>query len=299
MIENILKFCKCVELQSITRAAIELGISQPAITNSIKTLENHYGTKLLIRTSRYVKPTTEGEELYRKSKGMIEKYKEIENLFTSGKPTVNHQLRIGLYENSGLIFLKRVQKIVKKDLGDIDLKIYLYNEIELVKLLEKQQIDFAILPLSDASEGLMKNYRADFFYEEELIPVVNRKVYKRISNDINNLNKEKFITYPSGSYTDIKICDFLEKYSIDAKFYCYSQNQYFMKMMIKQSEYVGFLPKNMVVKSLALKSLYHLDLFNQGVYRQTYVLYSPLFNKQDFKGKEFIDLLLDSYKIYT
>lgn len=49
---------------SITQAAGELAISQPAVSQSMKQLENLLGTKLFIRASKGVQLTAEGELLY-------------------------------------------------------------------------------------------------------------------------------------------------------------------------------------------------------------------------------------------
>lgn len=49
---------------SITQAASELAISQPAVSQSMKQLENLLGTKLFIRASKGVQLTAEGELLY-------------------------------------------------------------------------------------------------------------------------------------------------------------------------------------------------------------------------------------------
>ena len=51
-------------VRSITRAAEELFTSQPAITRTIKNLENELGTKLFIRSKRGVELTREGQILY-------------------------------------------------------------------------------------------------------------------------------------------------------------------------------------------------------------------------------------------
>lgn len=49
---------------SITQAASELAISQPAVSQSMKQLENVLGTKLFTRASKGVQLTAEGELLY-------------------------------------------------------------------------------------------------------------------------------------------------------------------------------------------------------------------------------------------
>lgn len=68
-------FYYVAKYRSLTAAAEQLAISQPAVSQAVKMLENGVGTKLFIRTSRGVRLTTEGEILARYvSKG----YEQIE-----------------------------------------------------------------------------------------------------------------------------------------------------------------------------------------------------------------------------
>lgn len=50
--------------QSITRAAEELSISQPAVSQAIRNLENALGTSLFVRTSKGMRLSAEGAVLY-------------------------------------------------------------------------------------------------------------------------------------------------------------------------------------------------------------------------------------------
>lgn len=49
--------------RSFTRAAVKLGMSQPALSRAMRSLEEHLGVRLLARTTRSVSPTEAGEHL--------------------------------------------------------------------------------------------------------------------------------------------------------------------------------------------------------------------------------------------
>lgn len=61
-------FIRTVEKGSITSAARDLGVSQPAITKHISNLERHVQARLLERSSKSVRPTVHGLELYEASR---------------------------------------------------------------------------------------------------------------------------------------------------------------------------------------------------------------------------------------
>ncbi|HDS1733297.1 LysR family transcriptional regulator [Pseudomonas sp. BP8] len=52
--------------RSFTRAAAQLGVSQSALSHTIRTLEARLGVRLLTRTTRSVTPTEAGEQLFQK-----------------------------------------------------------------------------------------------------------------------------------------------------------------------------------------------------------------------------------------
>ena len=63
-LESYKVFYYVAKEKSITLAARELMISQPAVSQSIKLLEGQIGTALFVRTSKGVKLTREGELLF-------------------------------------------------------------------------------------------------------------------------------------------------------------------------------------------------------------------------------------------
>lgn len=61
-------FIRTVEKGSITAAARDLGVSQPAVTKHISNLEKHVQARLLERSSKSIRPTAQGLELYEASR---------------------------------------------------------------------------------------------------------------------------------------------------------------------------------------------------------------------------------------
>jgi DNA-binding transcriptional LysR family regulator len=64
-------FVRVVELGSLSAAARDLGLSQPAVSQQMAALEKHLGTRLLHRTTRQVTVTATGEDYYRQAKNIL------------------------------------------------------------------------------------------------------------------------------------------------------------------------------------------------------------------------------------
>ena len=64
-LNDLLSFLAVAREQSFTRAAAKLGVSQSALSHTIRGLEARLGLRLLARTTRSVAPTEAGERLFR------------------------------------------------------------------------------------------------------------------------------------------------------------------------------------------------------------------------------------------
>ena len=64
-------FCAVVERKSFSRAAEQLGVTQPAVSLQVRSLEQRLGQTLLDRSGRRVEPTEAGRRLYRSAQRML------------------------------------------------------------------------------------------------------------------------------------------------------------------------------------------------------------------------------------
>jgi DNA-binding transcriptional LysR family regulator len=68
---QLASFCAVVEQQSFSLAAEQLGVTQPAVSLQIRSLEKRLGRRLLDRSGRRVEPTEAGLQLYRSAQRML------------------------------------------------------------------------------------------------------------------------------------------------------------------------------------------------------------------------------------
>jgi DNA-binding transcriptional LysR family regulator len=68
---QLASFCAVVDHQSFSLAAEQLGVTQPAVSLQIRSLEKRLGRRLLDRSGRRVEPTEAGQRLYRSAQRML------------------------------------------------------------------------------------------------------------------------------------------------------------------------------------------------------------------------------------
>src|SRR5216117_4236611 len=69
--KQLAAFCAVVERKSFSQAAERLGVTQPAVSLQIRSLEKRLGRQLLDRSGRRVEPTEAGLRLYRGAQRLL------------------------------------------------------------------------------------------------------------------------------------------------------------------------------------------------------------------------------------
>ena len=72
-------FCAVARLHSITQAAAELYVTQPAVSSAIKELEKEFNVSLFNRSKNHLTLTKEGELFYQKAQKLLAEYKQTLN----------------------------------------------------------------------------------------------------------------------------------------------------------------------------------------------------------------------------
>ena len=97
-------FLRVVERGSFSRAAGELGISQPTASRRVDELERALGTRLLVRRARGVVPTPTGERVFAEARRMDTSALAAMRM-VSGEPTTVRRVRIAATEGLGAVWL--------------------------------------------------------------------------------------------------------------------------------------------------------------------------------------------------
>lgn len=74
-------FCVAARYHNITKAAKELFVTQPSISNAIKALEEEFGVNLFFRNNNKLTLTPEGELFYKSSEELLAHADSVESEF--------------------------------------------------------------------------------------------------------------------------------------------------------------------------------------------------------------------------
>lgn len=151
-IQEIRLFVRVVDLGSFSRAALEAGIGQPAVTKQIKKMEQNLGARLLHRTTHGVSPTEIGLLYYEKCKMICHLADEANSVGSLLQTQAQGAIRI----SSSVAFGRRVMAplIMKFMRMNPHLHVELNCDDRYVNLVE-QGVDVAIRlgKLADSTLG--------------------------------------------------------------------------------------------------------------------------------------------------
>ncbi|HBY63612.1 MAG TPA: LysR family transcriptional regulator [Solibacterales bacterium] len=148
-------FCAVARSGSFTKAAEDLGIAQPSLSEQIARLEQSFGAPLFERLNRRIELTPLGEAIVGKAQALLEDAAALPDHFERARQGVRGPLRVGSIPTILPYFLAPRLKGFTDRYRDIDLHVREGTTSELVEQLLEGLIDIAVLSLPVAGAGLV------------------------------------------------------------------------------------------------------------------------------------------------
>ena len=122
-LESLKMFCDVVETGSFSRAAQLNHVTQSAVSQQIRALENRYEQKLLSRSARQVTPTPAGERLFRGCKEILARFGEVEQEIREQSAEIAGTCTVSTIYSVGLHELQNIQKGLLKTHPKVNMRL--------------------------------------------------------------------------------------------------------------------------------------------------------------------------------
>ncbi len=132
-----------VDNGSISGAARAQGLTATAVSQRIRALEQEFGTKLLVRSGHSALPSKTCLNLLPQARGLIQQSAKLKRDF--GSSVLSGPFRIGAIETALFQLIPAVVKNLSRDAPNCDLSVMPGTSIQLYQMLEKDQIDLAVI----------------------------------------------------------------------------------------------------------------------------------------------------------
>ena len=270
-------FYEVAKCGSISKGAQQLMISQPAVSQSIQTLEDELGGKLFIRTQKGVVLTNEGKELYSYIKDGMTYFINGTNKFMSLKNLESGVLNIGasasISENYLMSYLSKFRKLYP------NVKITIVNDLtdNLLKELRNGNLDIVIASIQNNIKDLKIEYICDL-----------HDIF--VSSKKDSLDKlDNLLLQKSPSVTRVHFDKYISdnNYEFDCKMEIVSHR--LLVNFIENGFGIGLVTKEYVKEKLG-KTLFEVDTKYKIPSRKlSYAIKDDVY--PTFSTKKFIELL--------
>jgi len=278
-------FLTVIKEKSFSKASAKLGISQPAVTQQIKFIEEYLDTKIVERKKNGIKLTKEGEDLYRIAirldKAISSSEKELLKIINKEFTFIlGASFAIGNY-----VIPPFIGKIKDKIDNEVYLRVGLSEDI--IEQLEDKKIDIALIESPIFRDGII--YRE--WIEDELVIFSNQPLPKYLKRE--DMYKFDWICRDESSHTRKLTSEVFEEIGVE----CSSFNVIGVvgsPTAIKESilhadpnaprPVVSVMSRNVIGEEIASGRLYEARIKNFNIKRKFYVAYS-----KERKHDAFID----------
>ncbi len=282
-------FLTVVREKSFSKASAKLGISQPAVTQQIKFLEDYLETKIVERKKNGIRLTKEGEEVYRIAQKME---RCINNAEKELFKIINKEITfiIGASFTIGNYVLPEVLNNIKQAINnDVFIKVEVSEKI-LNEVLDKK-CDIGLIESPIFKDGLI--YRE--WMEDELVLFSNTPLPKYIKkDDLYNFN---WICREEGSHTRKMVSELFESMGVECKnFNVISEVssstavvQTILRSPVnKDNPTVSIISKYAIASEVESGKLYEARIKGHKLKRKFFIVYT-----KDRKHDAFIEKVVD------
>ena len=150
-------FCSVVSEGSMTLAASRLKITQPAVSQQVRHLEKEFGVKLLVRDSRKIQPTVQGQLLYQTANKILNQMGNLKHSLKAISLNLSGEnIEFSTINSIGMHLVSPVIANFLKLSSNMKLSLFYGTGEVVIQRMKKQALDLVIMP------DLRQEYGRDF-----------------------------------------------------------------------------------------------------------------------------------------
>ncbi len=272
--------------RSFSKASAKLGISQPAVTQQIKYIENYLEAKIIDRKKNGIKLTPEGEELY---KVVTQLEKSIVSLEKDVLKIIKKEMTFRLaasYTIGSYVIPGECLNSISESIGN-DVTLSIDTTDKIIEGLRDRKFDVGLIESPLFDDSLI--YRE--WFDDELVIFSNTPLPKTINTE--ELYEYKWVCREEGSHTRKLISEVFEELSVSCKsFNVLSEvsNTTAALQSVKRAKKdedqptVSVISKHAIADEVARGELFESRVYGFTMSRKFYIVYT-----KENKNNVFID----------
>ncbi|HVZ35404.1 MAG TPA: selenium metabolism-associated LysR family transcriptional regulator, partial [Polyangiaceae bacterium] len=148
-------FCRVYKERSFSRAATELGLTQPTVSVHIKDLEDSLGTPVFNRLGREIEPTEAGRYLYEHSRPLLSLKRNVADKMTAFLNRVEGVLVVGASSVPGEFLLPAVLTAFHAEHPAVRVRLRISDTAETIEDLRHGDIEVGVVGATQQDDDLL------------------------------------------------------------------------------------------------------------------------------------------------
>ena len=270
-LETLKVFCDVVETKSFSIAASQNYVTQSAVSQQIRMLEEKYGKQLLERTRGNVQLTPAGEILYQVSKEIVQRYQDLESRLQDVAKVVAGTVRVATVHSIGLYELSTQLKRFLKAYPQVQLQLGYSRSSKIYEDALKGGIDLDIVAYPNRRPGITTIP----LREDRLVLVVppTHAFAKHRTISTNRLAGEALVGFDRDIPTRRETDRVLRKHGIDPRYVTELDNVEVMKRVVEIGLGIAILPEQAVRPEVKGGTLVSVQLSDEVFPRQLGIIH--------------------------
>lgn len=252
-LQQLTTFCTVLAEGSMTAAAEKLFLTQPAVSQQIRNLEEEMGVDLLVRGVRQVKPTLQGQILFDYAKRILHLTQQAQVAIQTMSHEVSGHLRIGTLNSIGLFLVSPIIGMFLKHNSKLQIKLVYGTGEKIISDMRNNLVDVVVLPDLKSEFGIeFPDFEKRFLFRDEIWLVGSG----RDTTLPSTIEMRHFNSKPIISFTDrypsfrIQLDRKLQELKMEVAPVFETDNVGTLKRVIESGLGWGFLPSHAIKKQV-------------------------------------------------
>jgi DNA-binding transcriptional LysR family regulator len=161
-------FCEVVDRKSFSQAAERLGVTQPAVSLQVRSLEKRLGTRLLDRSGRRVEPTEAGHRLYRAAQRMLALEGQLYEELAGDDGALRGELVLGASTGPGGTVVPVLLGEFQREHPELSVVLSISDTNRVIEQVADRELELGIVGAAPKHRGVV----FEPFFRDEVILVV-------------------------------------------------------------------------------------------------------------------------------
>jgi DNA-binding transcriptional LysR family regulator len=190
-------FCAVVERRSFSQAADQLGVTQPAVSLQIRSLEKRLGMQLLDRSGRRVEPTEAGQRLYRSAHRLLQLEEQLlAELGDDADGELAGRLEIGASTGPGGTVLPVVLCEFQRRYPGVHVALSVSDTQRVVEQVARREVELGVVGAQRRHRGVVFE---PFFRDEVVLAVPRGHRFANRTVSLEELTGEPLVLMQEGA----------------------------------------------------------------------------------------------------